>query len=569
MSSVNGSTVQKEKLTPKDKIRSTYGENHPITGEYDPALAAKCRNGTFVGRADGTVTVFRGIPFAQPPVGALRWKRSASPKKDAGVYEAYYNGKSPIQTEWTTEQASYYPQGEDCLYLNVWVNRSCDRTDKPVMVFFHGGSYGWGGTADPLYDGAHFVEQNPDIVLVTAAYRTGLMGFVDLSYFVGGENYPDAPNLGILDQIESLRWVRKNIAAFGGDPDNVTIFGESAGGGSVSLLPIIPEAKGLINRVIAESGSVALTFSKKESREFTRRLMKESGIRSVKLLTALTEEQLMTLNEKLNAYNNFPQRDGRLIPENPYQAYEDGATADVDLLIGTNADETNYWVAEIGGIVPYRLSIPVKFENDYRGLSRIAKRRVDLFMEDQKKKRSHVIWCMSEFYDEMMFRLPAVKQAECHAANGGTTYMYYWTQPSTNRFCGACHAVELSYVFGNLDETIYTGERGDERLSRLVMTMWANFARCGDPSVDGLSWPRYDSKRRYTMQLCVAPKVCKDILPRQRKMLFPLLRYMINPSYATLDYNVPFVRRTAGLIALGVTSAVALGVSVYKFIKND
>jgi para-nitrobenzyl esterase len=164
------------------------------------------------------------------------------------------------------------------------------------------------------------------------------MGFVDLSYFAGGEEYPDAPNLGLLDQIEALRWVRENIRFFGGDPGNVTIFGESAGGGSVSLLPLIPEAKGLFRRVIAESGSVALTFSKKECREFTRRLMKESGIRSMKMLSALTESQLRSLNEKLNIYNNYPQRDGRLIPEDPYAPYENGATADMDMLIGTNAD---------------------------------------------------------------------------------------------------------------------------------------------------------------------------------------------------------------------------------------
>ena len=190
-------------------------------------------------------------------------------------------------------------------------------------------------------------------------------------------------------------------------------------------------------------------------------------------------------------------------------------------------------------------------------------------MKALKPQRSHSIWCMSEFYDEIMFRLPAVKQAEEHVKNGGNAYMYYWTQPSTNPFCGACHAVELAYVFGNLDETIYTGERGDENLSRQVMTMWANFARTGDPSVPGLRWLPFDTAKRCTMELAVKSKLHKDILPRQRALLFPLLRYMINPSYATLDYNVPFVRKTAGIIALGVTSAIALGVSAYKFLKSE
>jgi para-nitrobenzyl esterase len=265
------------------------------------------------------------------------------PVESSGVImQAYYNGKSPIQTEWPSEQASYYRQGEDCLYLNIWKNLDDGTAAKPVMVFFHGGSYGWGGTADPMYDGKTFVSKQPDIILVTIGYRVGLMGFVDLSYFEGGEAYPDAPNLGILDQIEALRWIKKNIAAFGGDPKNVTIFGESAGGGSVSLLPVISQAKGLFRRVIAESGSVALTFSKEECREFSKRLMSAAKTKSVKKLLSLSEAELLKVNEKVNDYNNFPQRDGRIIPLNPYEPYINGDTADVDILIGTNSHEMNY-----------------------------------------------------------------------------------------------------------------------------------------------------------------------------------------------------------------------------------
>ena len=171
-------------------IRHRYGVNQRITGEYDTDLAVKCRNGVFVGGKTGDVIAFKGIPFAQQPTGELRWKAPVPPANSDGVFEAYYNGKSPIQTEWKTEQASYYPQGEDCLYLNIWVNRTDDRTDKPVMVFLHGGSYGWGGTADPLYDGKALVSKHPDIILVTVGYRTGLMGFVDFSYLKGGEDIP-------------------------------------------------------------------------------------------------------------------------------------------------------------------------------------------------------------------------------------------------------------------------------------------------------------------------------------------------------------------------------------------
>ena len=538
-------------------IRHRYGVNQRITGEYDTDLAVKCRNGVFVGGKTGDVIAFKGIPFAQQPTGELRWKAPVPPANSDGVFEAYYNGKSPIQTEWKTEQASYYPQGEDCLYLNIWVNRTADRTAKPVMEIRHGGSYGWGGTADPLFPGKALGSAHPDIILVTVGYRTGLMGFVDFSYLKGGDEYPDAPNLGILDQIEALRWVHNNIRTFGGNPENVTVFGESAGGGSVSLLPIITQTKGLFRRVIGESGSVALTFSKEECREFTMRLIKESGARSMDDLLKMDEQQLRALNEKVNYYNNFPQRDGRLIPENPYEPYENGATADVDILIGTNSNEMNYWIGEIGGVVPFRFSIPVKFENDMKLLPKEDKARAKQFMS---RLHGHSMWRMAEFYNEMMFRLPAIYQVQEHSKNGGKAYMYYWTVPSAMPLRKACHAVELAYVFGNLDETIYTGERADEALSDMVMQMWTNFARTGDPSVNGLGWFPYDESSRVSMVISKEPHLKSDVLREQRELLSPLLHYMINPSYATLDYNVPFVRKAilGGVAAAAAVAGIAI-----------
>lgn len=549
-----------------NKIRDSYGVNMPVLGDYDQSLSARCENGVFVGKKSGCVCEFRGVPFAKPPVGELRWKAPKAVESSEMIMQAYYNGKSPIQTEWPSEQASYYRQGEDCLYLNIWKNLDDSTSNKPVMVFFHGGAYGWGGTADPMYDGKNFVSAHPDIILVTVGYRVGLMGFVDLSYFEGGEDYPDAPNLGILDQIEALRWIQRNIRAFGGNPKNVTIFGESAGGGSASLLPIIPCAKGLFRRVIAESGSVALTFSKEECREFSRRLKIESGAESVSQLLSLGESDLKRINEKLSEYNNFPQRDGRLIPLNPYKPYEKGETADVDMLIGTNSEEMNYWIGEIGGILPFRFSIPIKFENDIRRLSNLDKKRVAKFMSLQK---GHSMWRMARFYDEMMFRLPAVEQARLHSQNGGRAYMYYWTIPSALPMRKACHAVELAYVFGNLEETIYTGKTANKLLSDTVMRMWTNFARTGNPSTDSLTWERYGEPERATMVISRRPHMENDILHNRRKLLSPLLRHMINPSYATLDYNVPFVRKAvAGGLAITAGLAAVTIFAIKSFSKE-
>jgi len=533
------------------------GENLAVSGEYDPSAAAACENGTFVGRREGEILVFRGIPYAKQPVGERRWKRAEPTEADSGVYQALYNGKTPIQTHWPTERASYYPQGEDCLYLNVWTAADRGNAQKGVMVFFHGGSYGWGGTADPLYDGWNFVEAHPEIVLVTVGYRTGLMGFVDFSSVPGGEAYPDAPNLGLLDQIEALRWIQRNVSAFGGDPGQVTIFGESAGGGSVSLLPVIPEARGLFRRAIAESGSVALTFSREECQEFTRRLLKETKARSMADLERLSTEELRRVNEKLNVYNNFPQRDGKLIPADPYEGYRNGLSADVEMLCGTNENEMNYWIGEVGGLVVYRMSVPVKFENDLRLFRKEDRERVRRFIRSRK---GHSMWRMTEFYNELMFRLPAVRQMEEHVRNGGKGYMYYWREPSAIPLRGACHAVELAYVFGNVEDTIFTGKPADRELSRRTQQCWVNFALTGNPGDGELEWPPYTEENRETMVLGKTCGAEKDLLGEQREILSPLLEYNVNPSYVTMDYNVPFLRKAA---AIALALLALLGMLIY------
>ena len=546
----------------KAQLMAQYGENQPVSGTYDATLAAKCSNGTFVGKQDGDAVAFRGIPFAQPPVGALRWKKPVPVKDCDGVFEAYFNGKSQIQTEWPTERASYYPQSEDCLYLNVWKNRKPQDGPRPVMVFLHGGAYGWGGTADPLYDGRNFVTAEPDIVLITVAYRIGIMGFIDFSEVPGGEEYPDAPNLGIYDIIEALRWVQKNAEAFGGDPNNVTIFGESAGGGCVSILPFVEQAKGLFRRVIAESGSVALTFSKKETLDFTRRLLQDhKELRTMKDLLALSEEQIRAYNEPINEYNNFPQRDGVLIPLDPYEPYRKGVTKDIDIIVGTNANEMNYWIGEVGGIVAYRFGIPVKFENDLKQFSSKDQDRAKVFI---KLLKGHEITRISEFYNEIMFRLPAIEQAEHHAKNGGKVYLYYWTEPSTIRHYHACHAVELAYVFGNTEDAIYTGTPADRELSRRVMHLWASFAKTGTPDAGDMTWEPYDAKKRATMVLSKKLRMRNDILPEQREMLKPLLKYQLNGTYKSLDLHVPFVRKAAIKITILAILLVAIILGIIR-----
>ncbi|MBR6941037.1 MAG: carboxylesterase family protein, partial [Clostridia bacterium] len=417
----------------KTQVRNLYGENEIITGEYDSSLAAVCNNGVFVGLNDNGVISYKGIPYAEPPVGNLRWKNPVPARDSETVYQAYYYGYSPVQTEWPSEPGSYYPQSEDCLTLNVWSNANGPSDGKTVMVFFHGGSYGWGAVSDPMYDGHNLIEKYPDVILVTVEYRLGILGFIDFSSVPGGDEYSTSGNLGLLDQVCALQWIKKNISAFGGNPDNVTIFGESAGAGSVSLIPLINEADGLYRRIIAESGSVALTYSKEECRNLTNLLLEKSGCSTMSELTALSEEELMSLNEGLNDYNNFPERDGVVLPEDLYGAYENGEAAKSGMLIGTNADEVRYWINEMGyyvsfipGTLIYRHIFPIMYENNCKRMTDEEKQRAEKFLSMQIDLK---IWKLTEFYNELLFRVPAMKQAELYAKSGNTVYAYYWKMP--------------------------------------------------------------------------------------------------------------------------------------------
>ena len=554
------------------QIRALYGENKMIGGDYDASLAAVCSNGVFVGLADNGVISYKGIPYAEPPVGDLRWKDPVPARDSENVYQAYYYGHSPIQTEWPSEEGSYYPQSEDCLTLNVWSNADGPDEGKTVMVFFHGGSYGWGAASDRMYDGHNLIEKYPDVILVTVEYRLGILGFIDFSSVPGGEEYPTSGNLGLLDQVCALKWVQKNISAFGGDPDNVTIFGESAGAGSVSLIPLIKEADGSYKRVIAESGSVALTYSREECQNLTKLLLEKSGCETMDELTALSEEELISINEDLNDYNNFPERDGIVLPEDPYGAYASGEAAKADMLIGTNADEVRYWIEEMGyyvsgipGMAIYRHLFPILYENNLRKMTDEEKQCADEFLSLRSGRK---IWKLTELYNELLFRIPALKQAELYAANGNAVYNYYWTMPGEYETVGACHAIELTYVFNNPQVTIYNGNVYDHELADTVQDMWVNFARTGDPGTEEITWQAYNSQTRLTMILGEKIRMESDLKAEQRELVEPLLYHYFNGCYSQLDLNVPQVRRLGGQIFAVILLTAGAVVCLVLIIKR-
>ena len=356
-----------EKPKDKSKYKVGYKKNEKLNSIPTDSYPIKCLNGIFLGKKEeDNIIVYKGIPFAKPPIKGLRWKPPVECDNSDDIYEAYSFQKNPIQIEDPGEVSSYYELGEDCLYLNIWKYND-DIKNKAVMVFIHGGGFGWGGPTDPLFEGHNYVKTHHDIILVTITYRVSILGFLDLTQIKGGENYKESANLGLLDQIQALKWVNKNIEFFGGDKNNVTIFGESAGATCVTCLPLIKGSKGLFKRIISQSGTFTWCESKNRAtflinklKEIYKKQKKELNLNA---LLNLSEEEIIELNSKLNNYSSPPIRDGYILPEDGFDEMEKGAYDGIDLLIGTNADEMRYWIQESGYFWVFKIILQLILDN--------------------------------------------------------------------------------------------------------------------------------------------------------------------------------------------------------------
>ena len=531
----------------EQEMTALYGENKVVVGDYPDSLAVEVANGIFIGERDEGLLVFKGIPYALQPTGDRRW-REPKPEPDSRlVREAKYFGHSAIQSRSEGNAASLYPQGEDCLTLNVWTAADGMRTaHRPVMVWIHGGSYVCDGTVNPRNWGDQFVKVHPEVVLVSINYRLGLLGFLDLSQLPDGKAFSRSGNLGILDQIEALRWVKRNIAAFGGDPDNVTIFGHSAGAGSVSLLASIDEAQGLFHRAIMQSGSVAFTSSREDCQSLTKRVLDATGAKTVADLQALSQDDLIALNGEVGQFYRFPERDGEVIPEDPYSRF-DGFNAGIDMLIGSTSEESHYWIDAMGGEEKFELAVQLWYRYITMSLDSAqrdcASRFLDVVTQDKP-------WPEAELLNDLMFRGPAIEMAQRHAAAGGKTYMYYWTKALSDPIYGACHGTEVSYVL-NTGRQIKNGDRHNPFLAAQVQQMWVNFATTGNPSTTVHYWPAYECTQRATMMLGDNIMLLNDPLPEQRQFIAPLMREYISPIFSDLLDKAPWYASVA------ITSLIA------------
>jgi para-nitrobenzyl esterase len=476
---------------------------------------------TTLGKIEGVfrkgLYIFRGIPYAAPPVGERRWLPPGPPEPWGGVRPAKEFAptapQAPMDIQFL-EPPEKQPQSEDCLYLNIWTP-GLDGVKRPVMVWVHGGFFTTGAGSWLVYNG-RTLSTRGDVVVVTINYRLGVLGFLNLNEVTKGK-IPATGNEGLLDQVLALEWVRDNISRFGGDPDNVTIFAESAGAMSVGVLLAMPKARGLFHKAILQSGAAHHVNSLERAEKLGAIFLDILDIKptAVNKLQSLTEQQLLNAQMEVMTRAHGPKLamgglpikpvvDGNVIPELPIHAIAGGSADNVAVLIGTTLDEWKLFAVldknlpnlnEAGLLRRCQRLIP---GGDVTGL-------IEAYRQVRSQRNLPVT--PAELFiaiqSDRVFRMPAIRLAEAHYRRQQPTYMYLfnWVSPLMNGILGACHALDLGFVFGTLDDNFTGSGEEAQALSRKIQDAWAGFARHGSTSCGSMGeWKLY-GERRATMVL--------------------------------------------------------------------
>ncbi len=464
--------------------------------------------GTIRGTTTDKVHCFKGIPYAAPPVGDLRWRPPAPPIPWTGEREMFEFGASAMQGSLGAMGEmigiAAGPTDENCLTLNVWTGNVTDE-ESPVMVWIHGGGNVVGSSAQPRFNGEYFVQRG-GIVLVTVNYRLGAFGFLHSSELGASGNE------GLLDQIAALRWVRKEIRKFGGNPKDVTVFGQSAGGMDITQLMAMEAAAGCFDRAIPMSGALSPQVPRDEAAATAARFAEKFGgyeaLRSVPAQQILDHQQALTAGQLGGAVRFGPVRDGEVIRADAAIAIGEGTyTKGMPLLIGTARDEWGLWT----GMDPAMQAL------DEAGLEKRvhrlfgdrAREGIEVYRNARLRRVDEVtpvaLW--RAIMTDSMFRIPAIRLAELHSHHTRETWMYVfdYESPALDGRLGACHSIDVPFVFGTTGVGELARFCGDTHLvrclSEIIHDTYVAFGKYGNPANAMFDWPGYDRIYRRTMRL--------------------------------------------------------------------
>lgn len=481
------------------------------------ATIAQTTGGSVAGYIDNGIFTYKGIPYAKaerfmPPVPADKWEgvrscRAYGPTCPQGKRMGWYSDEQAFSFNWNDG----FPD-EDCLRVNIWTPGINDGKKRPVMVWLHGGGYSAGsGQELPSYDGRNLAEKG-DVVVVTLNHRLNVLGFLDLSAY--GEKYAHSGNSGLLDLVAALEWVQENIANFGGDASNVTIFGQSGGGGKVSTLLATPAAKGKFHKAIVQSGAMLRTMDSRWSRRIGAAVVEELGITPCRIdeISKVPFEDLLAAGEKVIArlkpeaekqgFASFifgwaPTVDGSVLPRQPFDPQAPEQSKDIPMLIGTTIHEFS-----MSTYIPQLRTINQDAAVEY--LKSRYGDRTDEFLE--LFENTYPGYEPKDLIDtDFIFRPSAIEQAGLKSRQGGAPvymYMFAWESPVLDGILRSTHCMEIPFVFNNADvhASMTGGGTGAMKLADVMSQSWINFARTGDPNTEKLpEWPTYNCSEGATM----------------------------------------------------------------------
>ena len=457
----------------KEDVEDMNKQNKPITGSYDEDLAIKTKTGIYVGEKNKDIINYFGIPYAEAPVGNLRWKAPRPLPESNKVFEAVNYGASPIQVEHGGAILKHHRQSEDCLTLNISVAEDSSESLKPVLVLFHESDFSCGGSADPLLEGDNFVTNHSDIVFVSFNYRLGIFGFIDFSEVPGGEDYPDALNLGLLDQIAALQWIKENIASFGGDPDRITVFGVDSGATSIILLAASKRAKGLFKRAFAYNAIIESVYdTPKESRMVAKDLLKETQTTTMEELLKLDSGVLKDAAQKLWKNACIPTCDGNLIPSDIYQALSDGAASGIEFVIGIPGNQVQE-VKSFLGAKKYMRAVLLAVEDIKNQLDENTYNKAKACVEEQMESSTEL-----EVNSELVNQWGALciyRVAERLKQGGNQVHMIYWDEKALIEKLGTGTVDATGIILGNSEALQMYGSVIDKDLSEILQSLLKKF----------------------------------------------------------------------------------------------
>ncbi len=457
---------------------------------------------------DNTIRIYKGIPFAAPPVGKLRWKAPQPVAHWSDIKRCDAFAASPMQNKpvpFAMYTAPYLipasPISEDCLYLNVWTGAKSTKEKRPVMVWIYGGGFVSGGTACPIYDGENMAKKG--VVFVSIPYRVGVFGFLAHQQLSKESDGMSSGNYAFLDQLAALRWVHQNIAAFGGDAGNVTIIGQSAGAFSVNALVASPLAKGLFQKAIAESGGMfsadGRTISRQEAEEKGEEWMKKIGVTSIAKLRDLSADSLHSLASSFTA---SPVVDGYVLPKDIYSIFSNDEQNDIPVITGWNADDG--FPAAMVDSAAYVLQAKEKYGS-------LADAYLQAFPGGSAETIGKSLFAINR---DNLFAWQAYTWARLQTEKGHhPVYVYYFNQtaPGEQKY-GTFHSSEIPFALDNL----YTWKKDwpevDQKLSGIMSDYWINFAKTGNPNGASLSaWTAYNVKNNNVMMLSTGKQTMQPV----------------------------------------------------------